>query len=717
MSTGRYLLGVAALFCVLGSLGLGAVSLRAAVLPAWRGACARLAELVIAVALLVLMMELLGTVSLFRLVPLVLASVLIGWGLRLGLRRPARSAEPAPPPAPEGGRFDVAHILMIVLSLSAALAVLGEWLGPTLTSFDKGIMGSDSLWYHLPHAASFAATGNVSAVRFTDVDYLNGFYPATAELFHALGIVMLGSDVLSPGINMIWLVLALFAAWCVGAPRRLGSSTLLAGAVVLALPTLVNTNAGSADTDVAGAFFVTAALALWLNSARIRSLAPRGMAGLFLAGIAAGLAISVKLNLAGPALALTIGVLASARAGLRLRGVGLWIAGAVLGGGYWLLRNLIVVGNPLPWFGFGVLSTPQPPPLQQHTNYSILNYATYPRILSDWFAPALAKGLGPWWVIILVAAVIGPLVCLAFGGGRLIRIAGGAALLALIAYPLTPLSACGPWGRPIGFHDNLRYGAPALLMALAVIPLALPLGRRYLRELTFGGLLAILVATLAQQRLWNSRYILTGPGRAAALMLAIAIVALLGVLLRARGPRLARFGLATVAFTLCLSGVAVAYTGQLDYLHDRYDKTKGLFGVHRLWHWANHLHGRRIALAGTFGWYFSYPLYGSQDSNVIGFIGQRKAHGAFVTTPTCRDWRQAVNAGHYQYVVATATRTMWSRALSYAPEADWTRSDPAARPVFAHQGPHAPVQVFRLSGPLDVAGCASLGPDAKPPRG
>lgn len=734
MSTGRYLLGVAALFCILGSLGLGAVRLRAFLLPTWRGACARLAELVIGVALLVLMMELLGTVSLFRLVPLVVASVLIGLGLRFGLPASRQAPEPRASGRP-GRRLDAGGVLMTGLSLAAALAVLGEWLGPTLSAFDNGVLGQDSIWYHMPHAASFAITGNVSSVRFTDVDYLNGFYPATAELFHALGIVLMGNDVLSPGLNMVWLALALFAAWCLGAPRRLGPTTLLAGAIVLALPTLVNTNAGSADTDVSGLFFVISAMALWLNAVTPATAAapPRGtespgaaepvgtppalggvrggsLPALFLAGVAAGLAISVKLNLGGPALALTIGVILTTQRGIRLRAAGLWFGGAVVGGGYWLLRNLIAVGNPLPWFSFGVLPTPQPPPLQQHTNYSIVNYATYPRILSDWFAPALAKGLGPWWVIILVLAVVGPLVCIVLGGNRLIRITGAVALLAVIAYPLTPLSACGPWGKPIGFHDNLRYGASALTMALAVTPLALPLARRYVRELVFGGFVAVLVATIAQQRLWNSRYVLTGPGRAAALVLVVTAIVLLRPWswLRAR-PLLLRALAGAGAATLVGAGVAVAYTGQRDYVHDRYSDRTGLYGIHQLWHWADHLRHARIALAGSFGWYFSYPVYGDLVSNHVVFMGQRGPHGSFTAFRSCQAWRRAVNTGHFRYVVATAKRTMWTRALSYSPEADWTRSDPAAKPVFRHQSNVAPVQVFKLSGPMDPAGCAHLG--------
>jgi hypothetical protein len=44
MSLGRYLIGVGALLCVLGSLGLGAAAVRRSLLPDWRGAYARLAE-------------------------------------------------------------------------------------------------------------------------------------------------------------------------------------------------------------------------------------------------------------------------------------------------------------------------------------------------------------------------------------------------------------------------------------------------------------------------------------------------------------------------------------------------------------------------------------------------------------------------------------------------------------------------------------------------
>ena len=730
MSLGRYALGVAALLCVLGSLGTGAVALRTSLFPDWRGAPARLAEMVIAFALLIGMIEVLGTVGLFRLVPVMVASLAIGLGLRARFRvEPVgeRVAEAKPRYA-----TDLPYAIMFGVSLLAGAVVLVEWLGPTLTSFHRGIFNQDSLWYHLPHAASYAQTGSITGVRFTDVDYLTGFYPATAELVHALGIVLMGTDVLSPGINLIWLALVLLAAWCIGAPRGVGPATMLAGALVMALPAILTTNAGSADTDVPGVFLVVAAVALWITAitpvaaAEQPDTPPAGVVpvsapavpavnypALALAAIAGGLALSVKLNLAFPVAVLTVAVIAQAPSGSRRKVTVVWFLASVVAGGYWLLRNLIAVGNPLPWFGFGVLPTPKPPPLQQHTNYSIASYVTNTRVIKHWFLPALARGYGPWWVILLAAAVIGPLLCIFLARNRALRIIAMVALGSLIAYPLTPLTACGPLGQPIGFSDNLRYGAAGLVLALAMLPLAPPLSRRPRSWLAFGALAAIFVATIAQHRLWQSDYTPTGPGKAVALTLLIGALIFLrpwslgSIRLR---PVLVRGVLAGLALALALIGVAAAYPGQREYLKDRYNITTGpkLYGIYQLWRWADHVHDQRIAMSGTFGWFFGYPLYGSEDSNKVVYLGQRGSHGAFTMIHSCEAWRKALNAGHFHYVVVTAKRTMWTRRLSYAPEGSWTRTDPAATPVFDHKHGRWAVQVYRLSGPLNPAGCAQV---------
>src|SRR6478752_10427346 len=78
MSLGRYALGAACLLVVLASLVLVAVNVRRHWLADWTGAPARLAEIVIALATLVAILELLGTVGWYELAPIVAACAAAG---------------------------------------------------------------------------------------------------------------------------------------------------------------------------------------------------------------------------------------------------------------------------------------------------------------------------------------------------------------------------------------------------------------------------------------------------------------------------------------------------------------------------------------------------------------------------------------------------------------------------------------------------------------
>jgi hypothetical protein len=699
MSLGRYLLGVVALVCVLGSVGVGAAAVRRYLLPDWGGAHARLAEIVTGCALLVGIMEVLGTVGLFRLVPMVAGSIAVGSALRLGLT--SRSSARVFPPRAARPRGTAA--VLILISVAGLVVVLLQWTGRSLHSFEHGITGADSLAYHLPHAASYAQTGQIGAIRYTDYAYLNGLYPATSELFHALGIVLMGNDVLSPAVNLIWLALTLLAAWCIGSVRGLGSTSMLAAALVMATPMMVGSNAGTADNDLLGVFLVTAALALWMRTADMPTTDTRAYrGGSIIAAVAAGLALSVRLNLVGPVGAITIVAIASTPNGRRRSATGWWIGGLVVAGGYWYARNLIALGNPLPWFSFGLLPTPHPPPLQQGNNYALADYAIYPRILRHWLFPALNLNLGPWWPALVAAAVVGPLVCLFSKRDRLILAAALIALASLVAYPLTPLTACGPWGHPYCLHSNIRYGAPALTLALAVTPLALLFRSQLGRLAVAAGLTTLFVATVAPRGLWTPDYSLGG-AHAAVLVLVVAVIVVLRPwsLIPLRRP-LVRATAATLALSIVLAGVAVGYSGTRDYLRHRYTDKYGPSAVYEVWRWARGLHHARIALVGTLGWFFGYPLWGLDDSNRVGYVGQHGSHGSFRPITSCWGWRRAVNRGHYQYVVTTGSRVFFTTQLVYSPEVDWTRTDPTARLVLS---PNRAIQVFRLTGPLHPDRC------------
>jgi hypothetical protein len=700
MSLGRYLLGVAALVCVLGSAGVGAAAVRRYLLPDWRSAHARLAEIVTGCALLVGIMEFLGTVGLFRLVPMVVGSIAVGSALRLGLT----SRSSAPVVGPRAGRPGLGAGVLGLISVAGLVVALLLWTGRSLRSFEHGITGPDSIAYHLPHAASYAQTGQIRSIRYTDFDYLTGLYPATSELFHALGIVLMGNDVLSPGINLIWLALTLLAASCVGSVRGFGSTSMLAAALVMTTPMMVGTNAGTADNDLLGVFFVVAGLAVWMHTADMPTADTRAYrGGSIIAAVAAGLALSVKLNLLPPVAALTLAAIALTPSGRRRSATGWWIAGLVLAGGYWYARNLITLGNPLPWFSFGVLPTPHPPPLQQGNNYSLADYATFPGFFRQWLIPALKLNLGPWWPALVAVAVVGPVVCVFSKRDRVILAAALIAFASLVAYPLTPLTACGLWGHPHCVPLNVRYGAPALTLALTVTPLALLFRSKLGRLAAAAGLTTLLVATVAVRRVWTPHYHLDGASGAVIPVLVVAVIVILRPwsLIALRRPRV-RATAATLVLSLVLAGVAVGYLGTRDYLRYRYTERYGPSAVYKVWRWARGLHHAQIALVGTLGWFFGYPLWGVDDSNRVGYIGQHGPDGSFRPIASCRVWRTALNQGDYQYVVTTASRVFFTTQLVHSPEVDWTRTDPAARLVLS---PSRAIQVFRLMGPLHPDRC------------
>ena len=92
MSFGHYLFGVIGLALVAVPMAMGGVQLRRRLLPAWEGAPARLAEAILAVALLTVLLQLLGAFGI--LVPGVLIpAALAGRPGRL-LRRPGRFPRP-----------------------------------------------------------------------------------------------------------------------------------------------------------------------------------------------------------------------------------------------------------------------------------------------------------------------------------------------------------------------------------------------------------------------------------------------------------------------------------------------------------------------------------------------------------------------------------------------------------------------------------------------
>jgi hypothetical protein len=224
LSTGAYLVAVAELALLLAGALLGAVALRRRLLPGWRGPPAWLATAVLASALLLWIAELLGAAGLFRELPLVLTSLAVGAGLRLGLR----PAEPGPPatattPAAPGPGTPIRIAALAIAAIAVAHFTVGVRL-----RLSTGMTGFDSTWYHGPFAAGFAQGGDTLGLQQIAPQFLSWFYPQSSELLHGIGIEIFQRDLASLLLNLGWLIGCLGAAWCIGRPY--GSAPLsLAG--------------------------------------------------------------------------------------------------------------------------------------------------------------------------------------------------------------------------------------------------------------------------------------------------------------------------------------------------------------------------------------------------------------------------------------------------------------------------------------------------------
>ncbi len=295
MSGGTYLAGVGTLVAVIGVVGLAARRLRARLFPAWSGALGLLAASVIGVALLITLAQVVGTFGQFRRLPLVVAALVVGLAVWLLTRAPRAFAEPPRP----SRRLHVAVVLVLLVAIT-------PWLARALGALGTGVLGYDSLNYHLPFAARYVQSGHVQSLVFTFPGLETAFDPANSELLHGVGILALRHDTLSPLLNLGWVALALLAAWCIGRNRNVAPLTLGAAVAVLASPQFVAFLAGRATNDIAGIALFLAALALLLNGEDSRW-------AIALAALACGLALGTKLTMVIPIAALTVGVIVIAR--------------------------------------------------------------------------------------------------------------------------------------------------------------------------------------------------------------------------------------------------------------------------------------------------------------------------------------------------------------------------------------------------------------------
>jgi hypothetical protein len=686
LSAPSFLLGVLELTVALGGAALGANRVRSRLLPGWSGPPAWVVDLLFTTALLLWVGEALGSFGLLE--PLSFALLAAGIGAVLWLRvGPPERFRAQPPPAPPAGR------VATVAAAGVTALVAAHWSVPTQQSLAHGMAGYDTLWYHGPFAAEFARDGSTFDFLYVAPRYLSWFFPANSELINAFGILTVGRDTLSVLLNLGWLAAALLAAWAVGRPFGVGPHSLIAVALLLDSGVMAD-QGGSGRNDAIAIFFVLAIVAVLVNA-----WAAAGEGGglpwraLVPAGLATGLMIGTKVNLLAPALGLAVGIPLLAAAGRRRRALAAFLLPVLAGGGFWYLRNLLREGNPLPWITeVGPITLPGPgQPLGGRDQFSIAHYLTDGSVWEAWFGPDLHRALGVLWPLLAGLALF---VILAFAlrGPGLFRVLGIAALLGVAGWFLHGTSAEGPPGEPIGFFSSLRHVAPALVVGLALAPLAPGLRSERARVALLVAMLVSLPFVDASGANWVSGYLWP------AVAIGLAVFAVLLAAIRWPPGRLARGPLVLGAGAALAIAVAGLWAIQDSYLEDRYRRAADIRpgGVAAAARWARDLEDTRIATTSD----RSYALLGIDLSNTVIYPGQRHGDGGFTDWRTCPEWRRALNRGGFRYAVIAYDNVDLGRGPP-PPEARWIAGDPATRLVL-RRGSTA---IYRITGPLDPARC------------
>jgi hypothetical protein len=710
LGPGRYLLGVLELALLLVPAWCGAAQVRARLLPRFEGVPAHLASAVLAVALLVWAAEVLGTFALFEPVPYLVLVILVGGALWFFVGDPEATDLPegdAPRPnwqlrsGSVSLRRDAGAWLTAAALLVAAIAVV-HFAGGVKMRLGTGMTGFDSTWYHGPFAAGFFQSGDTWHLHFIAPQFLAWFYPANSEVVGAVGMLAFGRDVLSPLLNLGWFVGCLVACWGIGRPYRVAPWSLGLGAIALSVPALAD-QAGEARNDLVGIFFLLAAVAIALNAweewsdrssaafaahrapnAALTDVHPGLDSGaLLFAGLAAGLAAGTKINFLLPSGVLVLGLAWLAGPGRRLRGLLTSVLAALAGGGYWYLRNLVHTGNPLPWVHhLGPISLPSPgQTLGGREAHSVLGYLTDGTVWSDWLLPGLHHALWLIWPPLALGALAGLALAVTRRGRRAdfgkhgpeigpstetfpgaLALAGLVGFAVALAWLVAPTSASGPQGSPRGFESGLRYLTPALILGLALLPAALP----------------------ARTREWLSfvRDRRTKDNHTAA---------------ESRGaPSLGRPWAVMMVAVLAVIAVVVGYPIERHYLANRYrDPSFTTPGLNAAFAWARDVHDARIGTTST----RQYPLFGTDLSNHVAYIGEKAPHGGFEAPRSCPEFIELVNEGGYEYVVASRDRIEPGQP-PYPPSAGWLEAE-GAKPVLRKP----PTVVFRLDGRLDPSTC------------
>jgi Dolichyl-phosphate-mannose-protein mannosyltransferase len=621
---------------------------------------------IVALALLTIAATLLS-----ELIPLALGIMtratvpLTALAIALAVSRLPSTAAPAPAPPRRPAPASTANGWRLPAAL-ALLATATAWLAYLETAATLHITSVDALSFHLPGVIRFIQSGTL----WQHTQYLpgqaQGNYPQNGDLlllalalpWHSLAFVRYADPVL--------LALAALASYALarelGAPRPAAVLTTLA--LIAIRPVLGPALLDNLTDPTFLAGFAAGALFLvrhWRTGAR---------AELVLAGVGLGIALGTKWYGLPDVPALIVVWAIAARVAKRplARDAGILIAVTALAGGIWLVRNLVLTGDPVFDYRVSLLGAtifPAPPDtIERVVGFTLAHYLTNSSVLRHYVWPALRSDFGLTGALI----AIGALVTAVRSRDRRVHVLIAGAVLAAVAYVITPYSAQGIAGAPTQIVANTRYGAPALVLAAPL--LAVAIGRaRALRPLLELALLGLVLDDLHRYLPASApRLVITG----LAVLVLVALLAPVRALHRAGRPGGSRPARPAVLAVLACLAAALAYHYQRVLAATPYtpeDPTIEYVLARAPAH-------TRIGLAGQWTAQGVVPvavMFGPRMQNTVGYVGPFVAHrlaqysrpGPFIAALR-RDRYRLLEIGTGIPPVAVPDAARWARAAGYS---------------------------------------------------
>ncbi len=264
----------------------------------------------------------------------------------------------------------------------------------------------------------------------------------------------------------------------------------------------------------------------------------------------------------------------------------------------------------------------------------------------------------------------------------------------VVGYVFTPQP-----NLPGSFVYDFRFSLLTFLSGVIALPIALGRSRWVSLLVPIYG--AVMVGTQFARGIWFGEGSFYTPSIGEGLLVGIPVVVIgLGLIVALHlGLRWFLRSALLVSIVLVAVAIVAGLPLQNSFLAN-WDTQAPYPGIDR---WASTVHHARIGVSGLIQ---HYPLYGSDLTNEVEFLGTPGPHNTYFAIDTCSKWRQAINDGKFQFVVTVRDYTK-----AVPSSVTWTQTDPAAKVVTSEITGAADgfqqIAVYAINGPMSVSGCPS----------